>query len=374
MANSQSDADAHFMRLALEQAQAAYAKGEVPVGAVVVKDGMVIGVGHNAPITQHDPSAHAEVQALRDAAYTLGNYRLDGCFLYVTLEPCAMCAGAMLHARIQRLVYGAAEPKTGAAGSVVSLFDEPRLNHQTAVCAGVLADECTRLLQTFFKQRRADMKERPYPLREDALRTPEARFSGLPDYPWEPKYVQSLSALEGLRMHYLDEGPSSAPLTFLCLHDNFSWSHQYRSMIPVWVKAGVRIVAPDLIGFGKSDKPKKQETHNFAFHRAALLALVEYLDLRNVVLVVPARGSSLGLTLPMAAVHRYKGMLLVSHDQNPANDAPFLDAGHRAAPRAFVDMVPDRQYPDPSGTLLPQMPGDFSDATAEAAMRTFLPG
>jgi tRNA(adenine34) deaminase len=152
--------DSTFMRLALEQAALAEAAGEVPVGAVVVRDGEVIGAGFNQPIGAHDPTAHAEIVALRDAARRIGNYRLAGCALYVSLEPCAMCAGAIQHARIGRLVWGAADPKTGACGSVVDLFAEPRLNHHATVTAGVLADECARTLQAFFARRRAQARAR----------------------------------------------------------------------------------------------------------------------------------------------------------------------------------------------------------------------
>src|SRR5512133_3503021 len=176
--------DAQAMQLALTQASLAAAAGEVPVGAVVLKDGVVIASGRNAPIESHDPSAHAEIHALRAAAQALGNYRLDGCELFVTLEPCAMCVGAMLHARLQRVVYGAPDPKTGAAGSVLDLFANPQLNHHTEVQGGVLADACAELLQRFFQQKRAQSQTGCNPLREDALRTPEARFCGLPDYPW----------------------------------------------------------------------------------------------------------------------------------------------------------------------------------------------
>jgi len=123
--------DENFMRLALAQAEHARSAGEVPVGAVVVRGDAVIGTGHNAPVGRHDPTAHAEVMALREAAQALGNYRLDGCELYVTLEPCAMCSGAMMHARLDRVVFGAPDPKTGAAGSVVDLFAQTRLNHHT---------------------------------------------------------------------------------------------------------------------------------------------------------------------------------------------------------------------------------------------------
>jgi len=143
------------MRQALEQARMAQAAGEVPVGAVVVRDGVVVGSGYNAPIGRQDPSAHAEIAALRAAAQYLGNYRLPGCILYVTLEPCAMCVGAMLHARIARLVYGAADPKTGACGTVVNLFGETRLNHHASLSAGILEEECSRVLRDFFAEKRA---------------------------------------------------------------------------------------------------------------------------------------------------------------------------------------------------------------------------
>jgi tRNA(adenine34) deaminase len=147
--------DSIFMLAALEQARKAQAAGEVPVGAVVVKDGEIVGLGFNAPIGRHDPTGHAEILALRAAATKLDNYRLPDCELYVTLEPCAMCVGAMLHARIARLVYGAADPKTGACGSVLDLFSEPRLNHHATVTKGVMAQECGALLREFFAAKRA---------------------------------------------------------------------------------------------------------------------------------------------------------------------------------------------------------------------------
>jgi tRNA(adenine34) deaminase len=146
--------DQRFMRLALAAAKQASDEGEVPVGAVLVFEGEVIATGFNRPIGQHDPSAHAEIAALRAAAAVLANYRLPGCTLYVTLEPCAMCAGAMMHARLARVVYGAADPKTGACGSVVNLFAEEKLNHHTRVTGGVLAAECSTMLSAFFAERR----------------------------------------------------------------------------------------------------------------------------------------------------------------------------------------------------------------------------
>jgi tRNA(adenine34) deaminase len=146
--------DADFMRQAITLAREAWKAGEVPVGAVVVRKGRVVGRGHNSPIGLRDPSAHAEVLALRDAALRLENYRLPDCELFVTVEPCTMCLGAIFHARIRRVVYGTRDPKTGACGSVVDLARESRLNHHTQVEGGLLAEECARLLTEFFAQRR----------------------------------------------------------------------------------------------------------------------------------------------------------------------------------------------------------------------------
>ena len=150
----QAELDRQFMEQALEQAGLAALAGEVPVGAVIVRNGEVISKGFNQPITNHDPSAHAEMLALRDAALSAENYRLPGTTLYVTLEPCIMCAGAMLHARVDRIVYGAADPKTGAAGSVLDVFSSKQINHQTVIEGGMMAQECGQLLRDFFKERR----------------------------------------------------------------------------------------------------------------------------------------------------------------------------------------------------------------------------
>lgn len=149
-----------FMEAALAQARRAMAEGEVPVGAVVVRENRIIAVGYNCPIGHHDPSAHAEMRALREAARVLGNYRLPGCDLYVTLEPCVMCAGAIMHARVTRVFFGAHDPKTGACGSVVDLFAQARLNHHAQVSGGVREAECVALLQSFFAQRRAAARAR----------------------------------------------------------------------------------------------------------------------------------------------------------------------------------------------------------------------
>ena len=386
--------DAHWMRLALEQATLAAQAGEVPVGAVVVQNGRLISSGHNRCIANSDPTAHAEVVALRAAALALGNYRLDDCTLYVTLEPCAMCGGALINARLQRVVFGTSDMRAGAAGSVLNIFDVGAINHHTFVQGGLLAAECAKPLRDFFKPKRANMS----PLREDSLRTPNARFADLPDYPWAPNYLHDLPALDGLRLHYVDEGPRDAELTYLCLHGNPAWSYLYRKMIPIFTGAGHRVVAPDLIGFGKSDKLKKDSAHHFDFHRYVLLEFVERLDLKNVILVVQDWGGIFGLTLPMVAPHRYKGLLAMntmlacgdaplspgflgwrawcgknpefdvgrlfargnSHMAEPewqAYNAPFPDAGHRAALRVFPNMVPE--FMDSDGAAISRQARDF---------------
>ena len=339
--------DEQGIRLALELAGLAAQDGEVPVGAVLVKEGVVIAAGRNAPIAQHDPTAHAEIATLRSAAQALGNYRLDGCTLYVTLEPCPMCAGAMLHARVPRVVFGATDEKTGAAGSVVNLFAEPRLNHQTDIQGGVLAEECGAALSDFFRERRKQQRSAAlaaHPLREDALRTPDKAFAVLADHPWPAHYVSDLPALAGLRLHYLDEGPQNASRTWLLLHDASQWSYAYRHMIPALLANGDRVIAPDLVGFGKSDKPKKESAHSPQWHQQILRELVERLDLRNVVLVAEGQGGSIGLPLLRDAPERFVGALVLNVDEhqpsNPAEraalEAPFPDKGHRAAQRAFA--------------------------------------
>lgn len=177
----QARKDEAAMRLALDQAQNAWLVGEVPVGAVIVRevDGVhqVVATGYNRPITTHDPTAHAEIVALRHAAQLLGNYRLPDCELYVTLEPCAMCAMALVHARFKRVVYAAADPKTGAAGSVIDLFSQRQLNHHTAVQGGVLADACGQLLREFFAERRAQARRE----REESSAAPAAPATGAPE-------------------------------------------------------------------------------------------------------------------------------------------------------------------------------------------------
>lgn len=337
--------DLRFMDEALCLAAEAAAAGEVPVGAVVVRQGQVVGRGHNAPIGRSDPSAHAEVVALRDAAARLGNYRLGDCTLYTTLEPCAMCAGAIQHARISRLVFGAHDAKAGAAGSVVDLFANPRLNAHTHVESGVRAEEGAQLLTQFFAQRRAASPP-AWPLREDALRTPSARFAELPDFPWPTQYVSDLPGLDGLRLAYLDEGPSQATRSWLCLHDHHAWGYAFRHLTASWLAQGDRVVAPDWIGFGRSDKPKRRHWHRPEQHRDILLALIDRLNLERFVVVLQSAHAEGRHSVLKQAPSGALGLAVLQEPavcgadtpplgRHAAQQAPFPDAGHQAGPLAW---------------------------------------
>ena len=334
--------DAHWMRQALAQAQRAASAGEVPVGAALVRGDELIAVGHNAPISQHDPTAHAEVQALRAAAQKLGNYRLEGCTLYVTLEPCAMCAGAMLHARLDRVVYGAPEPKTGAAGSVTNLFVLEQINHQTQVTAGVLADECGQPLQAFFAQRRQASREAQlaaHPLRDDALRTPDARFDALA-WPWPVQYVSDLPALAGLRMAWSEAGSIASAgqgsQATLCLHGDASWSHIWHAEMAQRSKTE-RVFALDLPGHGRSDKPKKPIAHSRTWHVQCVSEWLERMGLQQVSLLVPAGelhiGHALQQACPRIASVQEVALPPLSRE---AQEAPYPDNGHKAVFKATL--------------------------------------
>lgn len=347
------------MRIALNAARAAREAGEVPVGAVVVHRGQIIGAGHNAPVHTHDPSAHAEMSALRAAALHLSNYRLDDCELFVTLEPCAMCAGAMLHTRLKRVVFGASDPKTGAAGSVIDLFANPQLNHQTQVQGGVLAPACAELLQDFFRQRRRQKSINASPLREDALRTAASRFEALPILPGVSHHVSDLPVLNGLRLNYVDAGAANATQVTLCLHGANSWSQVWLPVMVERVAQGERVLALDLIGFGKSDKPKKEAMHTLAWHAQVVLQWMERLNLVNVVLLElvgdalcdDAQNQHAAAEAQPGLPQQTLGQLVMALAQQrvvrcdtlqlptlkvDALNAPYPDDGHRAALRTWV--------------------------------------
>ena len=294
--------DEAMMRLALAQAEQAQAEGEVPVGAVLVRHGQVLATGRNRPIQGHDPSAHAEIEALRAGAQLLGNYRLEDCSLYVTLEPCAMCSGAMLHARLSRVVYGTPDPRTGAAGSVLNLFDDPRLNHQTTVQGGVLAEACAAQLKAFFKPLRRNLA----PLREDALRLPEVALPPGPGSDGLRHWAHDVPALGGLRMAYTDTGPQDATCTWVALHAPGAWSHQFRHWLPIWQAAGHRVLLPDLPGFGRSDRPKRESAHRLAWHAQVLHEWLDGLN-PNGPIVCLGLGPTACLALQLAQRWRQRG-------------------------------------------------------------------
>lgn len=362
--------DAHWMALALAEARFAAEAGEVPVGAVLVKDGRLIASGRNTPVAQHDPSAHAEINALRAGAAALGNYRLDGCELFVTLEPCAMCSGAMLHSRLARVVYGAADPKTGAAGSVLDLFAEPRLNHHTQVQGGVLAQECAAVLQAFFQQRRSAARAQAEPLRDDALRTPNERFDALSGYGFAPHYVQDLPSQHGWRMHYIDErgeGDGTGAACCLCLHGPGEWGYFFRHLVGL---PGVRTLVPDLIGFGRSDKPKREASHRLEWHRDVLLEWLDRVQPGStpMALVHSDAGSGLAALLMAAAPERFAAALVAPEGRERIGDAwraPFPDRGYEAALRALGPVATSSgPSPEQARTFVPQVRNAMGYSTA----------
>jgi len=278
------------MQLALSQAAEAEQAGEVPVGAVVVKNGVVVGVGRNQTLETGDPTAHAEVLALRAAAKKIGNHRLDGLELFVTLEPCPMCSGAIFHSRLSRLVYGATDPKTGSAGSVTNLFEIPQLNHHTVVVSGTLADQCAQQLQSFFQKLRSTKSKNKFPLREDALRSNEADFSVFHDFLKNGCFWMSS---EGWRVHYIDASDVNASKTMLFLHDFPFWSYQSVKILDKLKSFGYRVIAPDLIGCGLSDKPKRSDWHCAPNHAKVVGELINYLEVNSLEVVTLGRSGYL---------------------------------------------------------------------------------
>lgn len=256
-----------------------------------------------------------------------------------------MCAGTMLHARLKRVVFGAPEPKTGAAGSVLNLFSNSQLNHQTAVEGGLLAADCTHLLQSFFQSKRVTARKTTSPLRDDALRTPEVRFKNLPFTLESGCYASDLPILQGLRMHYLDTGDRGAATTYLCLHGFDRWSDAFRHLIPALVNQGHRVLAPDLIGFGKSDKPKKKAVHTLAWHLSVLQAWLAHVAANPTVVVLQAGHEALGRAW-LASLPATNIVFVDVRDSQALGDmtseslqAPFPDAGHSAAVRAFAPHI-----------------------------------
>ncbi len=339
--------DIDFLRLALIEAQKAQAAGEVPVGAVVVYQGRPIATGYNRVIAEHDPSAHAEIVALRAAGQFLGNYRLQDCQLYVSLEPCAMCAGAIAHARIQRVVYGAADPRAGAAGSVLDVLQASGISHRPqALCAQaaagadpVLLRQLAALLPDFFQAKRSEQAKASSPLHPDALRTADTCFASI-DSTNQPasSYCQNLPALAGLRMHFWDSGYCPPDLdqalttsVDLCLHDGDGWSQDFAEYYAEQ-RAVHRILVPDLPGFGRSDKWKKRAAYSA---KLWLDVLVQWLHQR--VPQAVARGQ-----LRIVVQNPAHPLLPLLRQALPPQNRQPLHLVHRAADRRWQQLP----YPD----------------------------
>jgi tRNA(adenine34) deaminase len=291
------DSEHAKMGVALEQARLAQAVGEVPVGAAVFLGERLIAKAHNLPVSSHNPCAHAEILALQEAGRQLGNYRLEGCTLFVTLEPCVMCAGAILNSRIKRLVFGATDERAGAAGSVINVFDNPSLNSHTQVQSGFMADDCAKPLVDFFKLRRVQSKvvreQTQQYLREDALRPEMLELKRLMSH-WQEAglvsvYVNDLSSHPGLRLHHWDmqaqktcaplpTAPDHEQKTWLCLHGLGSSGAFFAPWAIERARLGERVLMPDLMGFGLSDHLRNAA--RFDLH-AQVLLLEEWFDRMN---------------------------------------------------------------------------------------------
>ena len=350
------DSDLGFMQQALDLARLAAQAGEVPVGAVVVHQGQVIGRGHNQTLVQHDITAHAEIVALRQAAAFLGNHRLDDCELFVTLEPCLMCSGAVMGARLRRLVWGAAEPKSGAAGSVLNVFADDRLNHHTAASGGVMAAECGEALQQFFQARRqAQASERSaHYLREDALRLPAALSPRWPEGV-QSTWLNTLPALDGHRLHVLAAG-QGADTAVIALHSPGQWSAAYADAARQCADQGLAFYAPDLIGFGLSDKPKKPAWHTLDRHAEVLSEWMAGLPQRRLVWVAPARMAALVARLAQVASVQSPWCITEPAMAPDLLDLPYPDAGHRMGLRVLPGLLDQAPEQSPAWTHLNGQP------------------
>lgn len=301
------------MQLALQQACIAETTGEIPVGAVVLLDGEVVGVGHNQTISSNDPTAHAEVVALRAAANKLGNYRLDKCTVYVTLEPCAMCMGAMLHSRVAQVYFGAYDPKTGACGSVLNLPGEPRINHHCKVTGGILDSVCSRHLSDYFVRLRAKKHQRHVPMREDALRLP---LGTLTNYMAgvESHTIDDIKAANGLRVQVWHSPlpPSTPKNLVLCLHGSTSWSCIFRNFLVSDLPDTTVVWALDCLGHGGSDKTKKGYEFNLENQLNVLDEFLTLLPESTVHVVGQDTGSELAVHLASSNPNRIASLTLLN--------------------------------------------------------------
>lgn len=396
--STQHTRDLYGMRLALEQATLAANMQEVPVGAVIIAaDGKtVLGKAHNRTISNHDPSAHAEILALRQAAHSIQNYRLQGCTVYITLEPCTMCAAAMLHARVARVVYAVLDTKTGAAGSVLNLFTQAQLNHHTTITqlnrdetsteGQQIQQACAEQLQQFFNQRRREHRQQRQhaahaTLRDDALRTNTQIFASIPTIAALQKHsawhLAPDTTLEKnkpfWRMHYWDTEKKTNKPTVILLHGYASYGLLWADTTHKLQQLDVRVLVPDMLGFGQSDKPKKPSKHTLAWHTHILQTWLQAVDIThtNTIIVVACDSTchllpNIMRQLPQRSPQTHCAIALLppqiqdpqknhwrkhcqhkkkfdinalwaldpTEYQSQAWSAPFIDAGHRAALRS----------------------------------------
>lgn len=309
------ETDDFFMAQALEEAVLAESAGEVPVGAVVVSHGQVIGRGRNRTRELNDPSAHAEILALREASLAVGSHRLNGAELFVTLEPCTMCSGAIFHSRLARVVFGAPDPKTGTAGSVLDLFGERRLNHHTLISGGVLREKCQQILQSFFVSTRKRNRSEQMSLREDALRLNVRALPQLEDPTFKSSFFYTL---EGYRIRYLDSNTVNPIHTLLCIHELGFWSFQMWTLMRRMVLHGVRIIVPDLIGHGLSDRPKRSQWHTVNGHVSSLHALAKHMVINPTHILAIGNSQAIGNELCSALKLDKRAALLIDTCELPA--------------------------------------------------------
>jgi len=341
------------MQVALQQAHGAAQKGEVPVGAAIYQNGVLIAKAHNAPIAHCDPTAHAEVLVLQEAAKVLGNYRLQDCTLYVSLEPCAMCAGAIFNARVREVVFAAKDAKSGVAGSVLNLFEDARINHHTRVRGGVLAQESVQLLQSFFQSQRQWIRQEASAakrfLREDALRKPITEISGFEAPHAQSAYhvLQGPDPLKGMRLHYRQMpalGELVGKKTYLCLHGANTSSNFFEPLLIALGRsltsdlpfstplAAPRVLVPDFLGHGASDRFKKPQAHRFAGGMQALLEWMEEVDVQELEVITHDASLVWGLVLKALMPQRVSSLVMVNPSWKPDLARGESAAGERSAP------------------------------------------
>lgn len=343
------------MQLALEQAYLAEKLGEVPVGAVVLHNGTVVGLGHNQTLSNCDPTAHAEIVALRAAALALGNHRLEECTLYVTLEPCAMCMGAIFHSRIAKVYFGAADAKTGACGSVLNLPGEHRINHHCQVQGGVLQSQCAQHLSAYFARLRSSKRQSRMPVREDALRLPNGALSrymeGVHALP-----IDDLEAASGLRVQvwHNTQSPEYPVRLVLCLHGATSWSSIYHDLLTAPLDGTTAVWALDLPGHGGSDKTKKGQEFDPAYQLNVLNALLRRSPAPSIHVLAQDTGCELAVRLAACNPDRVVGLTLC----NPV----CIDSRH-----LILQGEPVRSRPQFIASLQRQCAGSHTEAQALSA-------